>query len=169
MKNLFLSAVVASATLVSCSTVSSIMQNTFPYNANFLVTSGSPSNTQLSAVSAATSINQISGASANVKDIRVSTATLTVPNSTNTGIFKSVRVYLSSGGSNEVLVASRENISDSSGSTLSLDVNTSQTLDYIMKSGNVQQRLVYVLKQSPTTDISVKTSISFSSVPITNP
>ncbi len=166
MKNLFLSAVVATATLASCSTVSTIMQNTFPYNANFLLTSGSPSNTQLSAVSVATSINQISGVSANVKDIRVSTATLTVPNTTNTGIFKSVRIYLSSNGSNEVLVASRDNISDTSGSTLSLDVNNSNTLDNVMKGGNVQQRLVYVLKQSPTSDISVRTSLNFSSVPI---
>lgn len=169
MKNLFLSAVVATATLASCSTVSSIMQNTFPYNASFLVTQGSPSNIQLSAVSPATSINQISGASNNVKDIRTTTATLTVPDNTSVGVFKSVKVYLSANGSNEVLVASRENIGDNVGSTLSLDVNSSQTLDYIMKSGSVQQRFVYVLKQSPTSDINARTSISFSSVPVTNP
>ncbi|MBW8362748.1 MAG: hypothetical protein K0M56_11255 [Kaistella sp.] len=169
MKNIFLSAVVATAGLVSCSTVSSIMQNTFPYNANFLVTSGSPVNQQLSSVSAAQSINQISGASANVKDIRVSNATLTLPTTASTGIFHSVKVYLSSNGSNEVLAASRENISDNVGSTLTLDVNSSQTLDNMMRAGGIQQRFVYVLKQSPTSDISVKTSINFSSVPITTP
>ena len=85
------------------------------------------------------------------------------------GIFKSVKVYLSNNGSNEVLVASRDAIGDNVGSSLSLDVNTSQTLDNMMKSGAVQARVVYVLKQSPTSDISLKTSVGFSSVPVTNP
>ena len=169
MKNLFLSAVVATATLASCSTVSSILQNTFPYNATVLGTSGSPANTTLSNVSPAQSINQLTGAGANVRDIRVSSATMTVPNNTSMGIFKSVKVYLSNNGSNEVLVASRDAIGDNVGSSLSLDVNTSQTLDNMMKSGAVQARIVYVLKQSPTSDISLKTSIGFSSVPVTNP
>ena len=169
MKNLFLSAVVATATLASCSTVSSILQNTFPYNATVLVTSGSPANTTLSNVSPAQSINQLTGAGANVRDIRVSNATMSVPNNTSMGIFKSVKVYLSNNGSNEVLVASRDAIGDNVGSSLSLDVNTSQTLDNMMKSGAVQARIVYVLKQSPTSDISLKTFIGFSSVPVTNP
>ena len=169
MKNLFLSAVVATATLASCSTVSSILQNTFPYNATVLVTSGSPANTTLSNVSPAQSINQLTGAGANVRDIRVSNATMSVPNNTSMGIFKSVKVYLSNNGSNEVLVASRDAIGDNVESSLSLDVNTSQTLDNMMKSGAVQARIVYVLKQSPTSDISLKTSIGFSSVPVTNP
>ena len=169
MKNLFLSAVVATATLASCSTVSSILQNTFPYNAIVIVTSESPANTTLSSVSAAQSINQLTGAGANVKDIRVSNVTMSVGNDTSMGVFKSVQVYLSNNGANEVLVASREAIADNVGSTLSLDANTTRTLDNLMKSGSVQARIVYVLKQSPTSDISLKTSIGFSSVPVTNP
>ncbi|QOW10846.1 hypothetical protein Q73A0000_11005 [Kaistella flava (ex Peng et al. 2021)] len=168
MKNMFLSAIVATATLASCSTVSSILQNTFPYNATVLVTSGSPANTVLSNVSAAQSINQLTGSGANVKDIRVSNATISVNSSTSVGLFKSVKVYLSNNGSNEVLVASREDIPDNVGNSLALDINSNQVLDKMMKSGSVQQRLVYVLKQSPTSDISVKTSIGFSSLPITN-
>ncbi len=169
MKNLFLSAVVATATLASCSTVSSILQNTFPYNATVIVTSGSPANTTLSSVSAAQSINQLTGAGANVKDIRVSNVTMSVGNDTSMGVFKSVQVYLSNNGANEVLVASRDAIADNVGNTLSLDANTTKTLDNLMKSGSVQARIVYVLKQSPTSDISLKTSIGFSSVPVTNP
>ncbi|QDP85616.1 hypothetical protein FNJ88_08585 [Chryseobacterium sp. SNU WT5] len=166
MKNIFLSAVVATATMVSCSTVSSILQNTFPYTATVLVTSGSPANTTLSAVSPSQSINQLTGSGANVKDIRISNATLSVGSNTSVGMFKSVKVYLSTNGNNEVLVASREDIPDNVGNSLSLDVSSSQTLDNMMKSGSVQQRLVYVLKQSPTSDISVKTSVGFSSVPV---
>ena len=168
MKNMFLSAIVATATLASCSTVSSILQNTFPYNATVLVTSGSPANTILSNVSAAQSINQLTSSGANVKDIRVSNATISVNSNTSVGLFKSVKVYLSNNGSNEVLVASREDIPDNVGNSLALDINSNQVLDKMMKAGSVQQRLVYVLKQSPTSDISVKTSIGFSSLPITN-
>ena len=168
MKNIFLTAIVATATLASCSTVSSIMQNTFPYSATVLVTSGSPANTTLSNISAAQSINQLTGTGANVKDIRVSNATISVNSNTSVGLFKSVKVYLSNNGSNEILVASREDIPDNVGNSLALDINSNQVLDKMMKSGSVQQRLVYVLKQSPLSDISVKTSVGFSSVPKTN-
>lgn len=166
MKTIFLSAVVATTVLTSCSTVSSILQNTFPYNSTVLVTAGSPANTELSSVSAAQSVNQLTGSGANVKDIRVSNATLSVGSETSLGVFKSVKVYLSNNGSNQVLAASRESIPDNVGNSLAMDVNTSQTLDNIMKSGSVQARIVYVLKQSPTSDISLKSSIGFSSVPV---
>lgn len=169
MKNLFYAAITATATLTACSTVSSIMQNTFPYTAHVLVASGSPVDVQLSAISAAQSINQFTGSGANVKDVRVSTATMSVDSNTSMGVFKSVKVYMSNNGSNEVLVASRDSMPDNVGSTLSLDTNTSKSLDNMMKSGAVQARIVYVLKQSPTSDISLKTSIGFSSVPATNP
>ena len=166
MKTIFLSAVVATTVLTSCSTVSSILQNTFPYNSTVLVTAGSPANTELSSVSAAQSVNQLTGSGANVKDIRVSNATISVGSETSLGVFKSVKVYLSNNGSNQVLAASRESIPDNVGNSLAMDVNTSQTLDNIMKSGSVQARIVYVLKQSPTSDISLKSSIGFSSVPV---
>lgn len=166
MKTIFLSAVVATTVLTSCSTVSSILQNTFPYNSTVLVTAGSPANTELSSISAAQSVNQLTGSGANVKDIRVSNATISVGSETSLGVFKSVKVYLSNNGSNQVLAASRESIPDNVGNSLAMDVNTSQTLDNIMKSGSVQARIVYVLKQSPTSDISLKSSIGFSSVPV---
>lgn len=168
MKTIYLSAVVATTVLTSCSTVSSILQNTFPYNSTVLVTAGSPSNTELSSISATQSVNQITASSANVKDIRVSNATLSVGSDTSMGVFKSVKVYLSNGGSNQILVASRESIPDNVGNSLSMDVATSSTLDKLMKSGNIQAKIVYVLKQSPTSDISLKTSIGFNSAPITN-
>lgn len=168
MKNILLTAVFATATVASCSTVSSIMQNTFPYTTNIVVTQGSPANTSLTAVGAGTSINQLVGATSNVKDIRVASANMTVTSGGQSmGVFESVKVYLSAGGS-EVLVASRDNIADNIGNSLSLDVNSNQLLDNVMKSGNaVQQRVVYVLKSSPNTDLGIRTSVNFSSLPVT--
>ena len=166
MKKLVLSAFVATA-IASCSTVSSIMQNTFPYSTSVIVTSGSPANTTLSAVGAGTSINQITGATANVKDIRVANANVSITSGDQgMGVFKSVKVYLVS-GSNEVMVGSRENIADNVGTSLSLDVNSSKILDNVMKSGSVQQKVVYELKSAPTSDMTLKTTMNFSSVPIT--
>ncbi len=167
MKNIFFTSVFVIAALASCSTVSSILQNIFPYNATILVAAGSPGNTVLTAVSPTQSVNQLIGSGANVKDIRVSDATISV-NTVSVGVFSSVKIYLSNGGSNEVLVASRENIPDNLGTSLSLDINGSSTLDHLMQSGSIQAKVVYVLKQSPTSDISVKCSIGFTSVPNTN-
>lgn len=168
MKNLALTAIIAASIVASCSTVSSIVQNTLPFSTNIVVTQGSPANTTLSAVGAGTSISQIAGSVNNVKDIRLSTATMAVTSgSQGMGVFKNVKVYLTS-GNNEILVASRENIGDNIGSSLSLDANTSQVLDNILKSGNsVQQRIVYELKTAPASDLSIKTSMNFSSVPVT--
>lgn len=168
MKSSIISAFVIGATLVSCSTVSSVLQNTLPFNSSFTVSKGSPVATELTAVGAGTGLNQIMGVSQNVKDIRANTAKVSVSaGDQGMGVFKSVSVYLIS-GNKEVLVASREQISDNIGTTLSLDI-VNKNLDAIMKSGGtIQQRIVYTLKSSPTSDLSMKSSLTFSSVPQTN-
>ena len=51
MKNIFLSAAIASVALVSCGTVQSIVQNTVPYTTNVLVSSGVPANQEISTTS----------------------------------------------------------------------------------------------------------------------
>lgn len=160
--------VAAATVLAACSTVASVIQNTFPYNSTFVITQNSPANTELAAVGSGGSITQLTGASANVKDIRPTTATLTITSGGyGAGIFKNVRVYITSGGQ-ELLVASRDNIADNLSNTLSLDVNGSVALDEVMRNGtNVHQRIVYTLKQSPTSDLNVRSSVSFNSVPVT--
>ena len=164
---MILSAVVL-VSAVSCSTVSSIMQNTFPYTSTIVIKQGSSANTQLSNVAVGTSINQLVGAASNVKDIRIASASVSSSSGQSMGILKNIKVYISSDG-NEVLVASRENIGDNIGNSIPLDSNSGINLDKIMKSGNsIQQRIVYELKTIPSSDISLKTSLNFSSVPITN-
>ena len=152
--------------LGACSTVSSLLQNNFPFNSTFIVTKDSPANTSLSAVGSGTSLNQILGSSNNVRDIKVQAANIAVTQGNQgMGVFKNVKIYITS-GSSEVLVAERTNISDNIGNQLVLDVNN-RTLDNVMKSGNsVQQKIVYELKSKPTADLSVKSSLNFTSVPI---
>lgn len=152
--------------ITSCETVSSILQNNFPFVSTFIVTSGSAANTSLSAVGSGSSLNQILGSSSNVKDIKAEAATVSVSDgSYGMGIFKSVKVYVRS-GSTETMVGSRENIGDNIGNSLVLDM-TNRNLDNIMKSGNsVQQKIVYELKNSPASDITIKSSLNFTSVPV---
>ena len=167
MKKVILSTIFAAAALSSCSTVSSLMQNTFPYNTNFVITEKSPANTTLSTVGLGNSINQITGATNNVKNIRINNATATITsNGQSVGIFKSLKVYISSGSGKQILIASRDNISDNIGNSLALDIDNSILLDETMKSGALQQKVVYELKSSPVSDINLRTSLQFSSEPI---
>ena len=169
MKNLLLSAAVATLSLTSCSTVQSIVQNAFPYTTNVLVSSGTPANQEISSVSAATSIAQFAGATnTQVKDIRISNAKITAvtPSGQNLGIFRSVKVYISGNNTGEVLVASRDDIGSNVGTQLNLDPDTSKILDNIVINQNVKVRLAYVLKQPATVDTNLRISLGFTSTPV---
>ena len=170
MKNIFSMAVVASAALVSCGTVQSIVQNTFPYTANVLVSTGVPAGKEVSSTSTATNIQSWFGGNNNaqIKDVRVSDAKLSVvtPVGGDLSAIKSVKVYISSNGSSEKLVASRSDISSST-SSINLDLsNDSGFLDDVVKSSGVTVRTVYELKNQTSTDMNLKVALNFSSVPV---
>lgn len=163
-------AVVASAALVSCGTVQSIVQNTFPYTANVLVSTGVPAGKEVSSTSTATNIQSWFGGNNNaqIKDVRVSDAKLSVvtPVGGDLSAIKSVKVYISSNGSSEKLVASRSDISSST-SSINLDLsNDSGFLDDVVKSSGVTVRTVYELKNQTSTDMNLKVALNFSSVPV---
>ena len=169
MKNYILSAIAVATVLTSCSTVQSIVQNTFPYTTNVLISSGVPANQEISTVSAATSLAQSVGASNTVvKDIRISSANISTitPSGQSLGNFKSMKVYVSGSNTEELLVASRNDIGDNVGDNVVLDPSTSQVLDRIVKGENMKVRVAYVLKSAATKDINLKISLRFSSVPI---
>ncbi|RQP08329.1 MAG: hypothetical protein EAS48_10375 [Chryseobacterium sp.] len=168
MKNALLTAIVVSAFADSCSTVQSIVQSGFPYTTNVLISAGVPANQEISSTSAANSIATSLGASNNqVKDIRLSSAKISsMQTGTNLGNFRSVKIYLSGSGTGEVLVASRNDISNAVTDNLSLDPATTATLDRIMKSSTVKVRVAYVLKNAATTDMNLRVALMFSSVPV---
>ena len=169
MKNIFLSTVIVSAALVSCGTVQSIVQNTFPYTANVLISTGVPADKEVSSTSTATNVQTWFGgnSSAQIKDVRISDAKISVasPTGGNLSAFKSVKVYISSGGTSERLVASRTNISTDA-SSLNLDLESSGFLDEVVKSSGLTVRTVYELKNQTTSDMNIKVSLNFSSVPV---
>lgn len=163
-------AIVASAALLSCGTVQSIVQNTFPYTANVLVSTGVPAGKEVSSTSTATNVQSWFGGNNNaqIKDVRVSDAKISVvtPVGGDLSALKSVKVYISSNGSAEKLVASRSEISSST-TSLNLDLNNdSGFLDDVVKTSGVTVRTVYELKNQTTTDMNLKVALNFSSVPV---
>lgn len=168
MKNIFLMTAAVSAVVVSCGTVQSLVQNTFPYTANVLVSTGVPADKEVSSTSTATNVQTWFGGNNNakIKDVRISDAKISVvsPSGGNLSAVKSVKVYVSSGGTGEKLVASRSNISSDS-SSLNLDLNDTGYLDEVVKSSGLTVRTVYELKNQTTSDMNLKIALNFSSIP----
>ncbi len=170
MTNIFSAAILASAALVSCGTVQSVIQNTFPYTANVLVSTGVPANKEVSSTATATNVQTWFGGNNNaqIKDVRISDAKISVvsPAGGNLSALKSVKVYISSTGTSERLVASRSDISSNS-SSLNLDLNSDNGyLDEVVKSTGVTVRTVYELKNQTSSDMNLKVALNFSSVPV---
>lgn len=168
MKNIFLSAAIVSAALVSCGTVQSLVQNTFPYTANVLVSTGVPANKEVSSSATASNVQTWFGGNNNaqIRDVRVSDAKISVvsPSGGSLNAFKSIKVYISSSGTGERLVASRSNISTDA-SSLNLDIENSGFLDTVVKSTGVTVRTVYELKNQTSSDMNIRIALNFSSIP----
>lgn len=168
MKNIFSTAIIASVALISCGTVQSLVQNTFPYTANVLISTGVPANKEVSSTATASNVQTWFGGNNNakIKDVRISDAKVSVvsPSGGNLSDFKSVKVYVSSSGTGERLVASRSDISTSS-SSINLDLNDTGYLDEVVKSTGLTVRTVYELKNQTSSDMNIKIALNFSSVP----
>ena len=157
-----------------CATVQSIIKSTFPYTATIVIPASGKANSTISAKSSATSIDQVFGnqnGTNYIKDVRIASAKLTAYNPANTslGMFKSVNLYISSGNSGEILVASRPDVQANIGSDLVLDIDNSRFLDTYVQGSSISLRLEYVLRNSSTADVSIKTTLSFTSQPKTQP
>jgi hypothetical protein len=85
----------------------------------------------------------------------------------NLGVFKSIKIYLLN-GNNQTLVASRNDVSTTTGNSLVLDIDNSKFLDEYVKSGNVRVRMDYVLQNGLSVVLSVRASLGFNTSPATN-
>ncbi len=161
--------------MTGCATVQSIVRSSFPYTATLLVPGSSRINTTLSSTSQASSFDQIfTGQGSNtdaIKDVRIASARIdaTSPSGQNMGAFKTIRMYISRGdSSSEVMVASRDDIGTSVGSSIMLDIDNSKLLDDYIRGATVRVRMEYILRNSLTADVSLKASLGFSVAPNTN-
>lgn len=135
-----------------------------------MVSTGVPAGKEVSSTSTASNVQTWVGGNNNaqIKDVRISDAKISVvsPSGGTLNALKSVKVYISSNGTGEKLVASRSDISTNS-SSLNLDLNNDGGfLDSIVKSTGLTVRTVYELKNQTSSDMNLKVSLNFSSVPV---
>lgn len=172
MKKLLSGLIILTIFVSSCATLQSIVKSTFPYTSTLIIPASSQTGRTFSATSTASSIDQIfTGSGSNtsqISQVRMATAKIEAvsPSSQNLGVFKSVKVYLMN-GSSEVLVASRNDISSTVGSSLVLDIDNSRFIDEYLKSGSVRVRMDYVLQSGLSVDLSVRASLGFNTSPAT--
>ena len=174
MKKTILALIAITSIISGCSTVQSLVRSTFPYTATLIVPASSKTNTTLSATSSASSFDQIftgQGSNTNsVKEVRIASAKVDAsnPSNQNLGVFKSIRLFISRGdGSSEIMVAQRRDVSSTVGNSLVLDIDNSRFLDEYIKGSTVRIRMEYELRDGLNTDVSVKASLGFSTVPAT--
>jgi hypothetical protein len=174
MRRSILALIVLGTIFTGCSAVQSIIRSTFPYTATLVVPVTAKVNTEQSATSQASSFDQIfTGQGSNtesIKDVRVASVKIDAssPSGQSLGVFKSVKIYISRGDSSkELLVATRNDIATTVGSSIMLDADTTLLLDDYIKGSTVRIRMEYVLRSAISSDINLKASIGFNVAPNT--
>jgi hypothetical protein len=169
MKKLVLGFIVLVTFLSACSAVQSVIRSTFPYTASLIIPKTNKIDTLLSVRSQASTLDQIiTGYGSNtksIKDVRIASVKIeaNTPVGQSLGIFKSVKVYISRGDSNkELLIASRNEIAPSLGSSIMLDTDSTEFLDDFIKGSTVRIRLEYELRNSISSEINLKASLALS-------
>lgn len=167
MKKLLLGFLALITVFSACTAVQSVIRSTFPYTATLIVPKTEKTDTLLSVISQASTLDQlITGYGSNtkaIKDARLTSVKIDVNTSAgqSLGIFKSMKVYISRGDSSkELLIASRNEIASNLGTSLMLDADNTLLLDEFIKGSTVRIRIEYELRNSISTEISLKASVS---------
>lgn len=154
MKNTFQPAIFTVLLFLSaCSVWQSALKSTFPYTTDITIPRASADNTILSTTASAASFDQRFNKNGNnadkIKDVKIVSAKLIAddPSDFNLGNLSIAKVYLTKGdGKDEVLVASRTDITPMVGNSLVLDIDNSRLLDDFIKDPAMKVRLEYQLR-----------------------
>ena len=153
----------------SCGTFQSMVKSTFPYKATFLIPKSAPVKVEQSgtaiAVSFDQSITKDGMPGSHIKDIRVVDASLksSEPSDFNIGNLVYAKVYMSKeDGTNEVLVASRTDITPGVGNGLVLDVFNDTFIDALIKAPRIKIRMEYQLRNHINTNANLQLVLNVS-------
>lgn len=155
-----------------CAITQSIIKSTFPYTTTLTVPATSVPGKEYEATSMATSLDQSFSKSGNtgnwVGEVRVVSAKLRSvdPSDFNIGNLVSVKFYMAQhNGEDEVLVASRTDITGGVGNNMVLDIDNSNFLDQLIRQPDVRIRMVYVLRNKIETDAGLHFVLGLSAYP----
>ena len=156
----------------SCAMMQSIVKSTFPYTTTVTIPQSSKTGEELSVTGMATSFDQDfrkdGNNGAKISEVRMISAKLESkdPSDFNIGNLVSVRVYMAKAdGSDEVLIASRTDITAGVGNGLVLDIDNSTFLDQRMRESQVRIKVVYKLRNHISTDASLHLVLGLGAYP----
>jgi uncharacterized protein YceK len=172
MKKISFSFLALIIVISGCATVQSLVKSTFPYTATVIIPASTQTGVSKTATSAATSFDQNFGGGNNadkIEEVRITSAKIQASNPTDysMGVFKSIKIYITKAdGSDELLVASRNDIGSGANSTLQLDIDNGKFLDSYVKASTMKIKMVYELRYSANVDASLRVSLGFSANPV---
>ena len=169
---LLLGAVVLLWINAGCNMVKSMVKSSIPYTAALTIPASSAVGVTHSTVTTAASFDRnfsVNGISlGKVSEVSLISAKMesSTPEDYNLGDFTWIKLYVSNAdGKNEVLVASRTDISATAGNTLILDAISTQFLDRYVHEKNIRIRMAYQLRNKPATDISAHLVLGMNAYP----
>lgn len=155
-----------------CNMVRSMVKSSIPYTATLTIPASADAGITHSAVSTAASFDRnfsVNGISlGKVSEVSIISAKLesTTPDDYNLGNLSWIKIYVSKeDGKNEVLVASRTDISATAGNMITLDAISTQFLDQYVREKDIRIRMAYQLRNKPTTDVSMHLVLGMNAYP----
>jgi len=141
--------------MAGCAMMQSIIKSTFPYTTTLLIPKSSAAGAILSATAIATSFDQDFKKNGNnadkVSEVRMVSAKIESedPTDFNIGNLDMIKVYMAKADStDEVLVASRTDITPGVGNSMVLDIDNSNFLDELVREPKVRIRMAYRLRKA---------------------
>lgn len=155
-----------------CAMMQSIVKSTFPYTTTVVIPKEAKPNEDHSVWAMATSFDQDFKKNGdngeNVSEVRMVSARIQSvdPSDFNLGNLSSVKVYMAKAdGSEEVLVASRKDVTAGVGNSLTLDIDNSAFLDQRVREPEVKIKMVYKLRNSIDASASLHIVLGLSAYP----
>lgn len=168
MKSKFIAiAFLLSLSLTSCDAVDDLLTFTISNEASIKIKSSSPINLPSEIITPDVTTNSSAEFQNNktkaslVKDVKIKSLKLTIsdPSDKTFTFLKSIHLYISTTDSNEIELASQDNINSSS-NTIDL-VCTDARLDQYIKADSYKIRTQVTLKETLTKDVTVKAKMNF--------
>ena len=172
MKRYLVPLVILCAIVSSCAMFQSVVKSSFPYTATLVIPASSHAGNEYSAISMANSFDQNFSKSGNsghrITLVRIISAKLrsTDPSDYNIGNLSSVRIYLSKNdGTDEILVAARDDIGANVGNNVVLDIDNSHMLDDLVQEPNIRVRMTYKVRKGFGSDASLHVVLGLAAYP----
>ncbi|MDP9081283.1 MAG: hypothetical protein M3O71_28050 [Bacteroidota bacterium] len=171
-RNVLFIAIILPLLFGRCAMMQSIVKSTFPYTTTLVIPKTSKTGEELSVTGMATSFDQDFKKDGNnaskISEVRMVSARLEAkdPSDFNIGNMSSVKIYMAKAdGTEEVLIASRNDITPSVGNGIVLDIDNSTFLDQRMRESQVRIKMVYKLRSAIGTDVNLHLVLGLGAYP----